>query len=175
MIYYIGIDPGMREAGVGILNGEGGFVTSKRLSNWTPHEFKDLIISIVDSNYDSDASDTYVIAAIEKVGAMPKQGISSTGKFMKATGIMIGILVGLEVPFVEVAPKKWRKISPTLATQKGESSTDKKKKSLEYIQNRYPEAKLTKQIEHNVADALCMAEWLYINRGSMVRRDDRDS
>lgn len=167
MIYYIGIDPGMREAGVGVIDGEGRFVMGKRLSNWTPHEFKDLIVSLVDGMldvfYDVDLT---IVAAIEKVGAMRKQGIASTAKFMKATGIMIGVLVGLDIPFVEVAPQTWRKISPILATKKEETPTEKKRKSLEYIQNRFPEAKLSKQVEHNIADALCIAEWLYINRGT---------
>jgi len=161
-LYYIGVDPGMREAGVGVIDYEGRFVKGERLSNWAPYQFKELILRIVDDN-----TKLIHLVAIEKVGAMPKQGIASTSKFMKATGIMIGVLVGLEIPFVEVAPQTWRKISPVLASKKGETPTEKKRKSLEYIQNRYPEARLIKQVEHNVADALCIAEWLYINRGKV--------
>jgi crossover junction endodeoxyribonuclease RuvC len=163
ILYYIGIDPGMREAGIGVLDREGLFIQGNRLTNWSPHQFRDLMLDIID--LDGIDSSLNCLVAVEKVGSMPKQGIASTSKFMKATGIMIGVLVGLDIPFVEVAPQTWRKISPVLASAKGETAIEKKRKSLTYVQNRYPEAKLTKQVEHNVADALCIAEWLYINRG----------
>lgn len=155
----IGIDPGSKESAIAVLDENAQYIEHHRLSNWTPHEFKQALLSIKQNGKE------IMLAAVEKVGVMPGQGISSSGKFMKATGIIIGLLTGLDIPFVEVAPQTWRKISPTLATTKGESSTEKKKKSLEYAQNRFPGAKLTKQIEHNVADALAITEWLYLNRG----------
>lgn len=155
MNVYIGIDPGAREAGIGVLDVNGNYVSHYRLTDWTPYQFKDLMNDIRIEN-------GVQLATIEKVGTMPGQGIASSGKFMKATGIMIGVLVGLGIPFIEIAPQTWKKLSPTLASPKGESVTDKKKRSLAYIQQRYPEANLTKAIEHNVADALCIAEWVWL-------------
>ena len=48
-------------------------------------------------------------AAIEKVSAMPKQGVSSTFKFGCNFGIWKGILASFEIPFLEVRPQAWMK------------------------------------------------------------------
>ena len=155
MNVYIGIDPGSREAGIGVISEVGNYIAHYRLSNWTPYEFKSVLIDIQEKYH-------IKLVAIEKVGTRPGQGIVSAGKFLKATGIIIGIIVGLDIPFIEVAPQTWKKISPILPSKKGESATEKKRRALTYIQQRFPEAKLSKSIDHNVADALCMAEWLVL-------------
>ena len=49
-----------------------------------------------------------IFAAVELVGAMPRQGVSSTFKFGKTTGLLIGILAGLSIPVVERTPQWWR-------------------------------------------------------------------
>jgi crossover junction endodeoxyribonuclease RuvC len=49
------------------------------------------------------------IAVIERVGAMPRQGVSSTFKFGTAYGILQGVVAALEIPVHFVAPAKWKR------------------------------------------------------------------
>ena len=46
---------------------------------------------------------------IERVGAMPGQGVSSMFNFGKGYGILLGVVAGLDMPIVEVAPPTWTK------------------------------------------------------------------
>ena len=46
---------------------------------------------------------------IERVGAMPKQGVASTFKFGKAYGVVIGVVAALKIPVHFVAPSVWKK------------------------------------------------------------------
>lgn len=48
-------------------------------------------------------------AFIEGVGAMPKQGLSSTFRFGQAFGIAIGAVAGLQIPFTLVTAAKWKR------------------------------------------------------------------
>jgi crossover junction endodeoxyribonuclease RuvC len=45
---------------------------------------------------------------IEQVGPMPKQGLSSTARFMYAAGAIYGIAAGLELPVIFVTPQRWQ-------------------------------------------------------------------
>jgi crossover junction endodeoxyribonuclease RuvC len=49
------------------------------------------------------------IAVIERVGAMPKQGVSSTFKFGMAYGVAQGVIATLKIPVYFVTPAKWKK------------------------------------------------------------------
>lgn len=44
----------------------------------------------------------------ESVGPMPKQGISSTSKFMRATGYLEATVLCCDVPMILVTPQKWK-------------------------------------------------------------------
>lgn len=46
---------------------------------------------------------------IEKVGAMPGQGVTSMFGFGKGFGIWLGILAALKVPYTLVTPQAWKK------------------------------------------------------------------
>lgn len=48
-------------------------------------------------------------AIIEQVGAMPKQGVSSTFKFGVAYGMARGVVGSLLIPTIYVTPGKWKK------------------------------------------------------------------
>lgn len=50
-----------------------------------------------------------VHAYVEKVGAMPKQGVSSTFRFGMSYGIIRGILTAHDVPYTLVRPQDWKK------------------------------------------------------------------
>lgn len=48
-------------------------------------------------------------AFIEKVGAMPGQGVSSMFAFGRAAGVLEGVLAGLQIPMTLVTPQEWQK------------------------------------------------------------------
>ena len=48
-------------------------------------------------------------AAVEKVGAMPNQGVSSMFAFGRSAGVIEGVLAALEVPVSYVQPAAWAK------------------------------------------------------------------
>jgi crossover junction endodeoxyribonuclease RuvC len=49
------------------------------------------------------------VAVIERVGAMPGQGVSSTFKFGASFGVACGVLAALEIPCHRVSPASWKK------------------------------------------------------------------
>ena len=49
------------------------------------------------------------VAWVEKVHAMPKQGVSSTFTFGLGYGVVLGVLAALDVPVRLVAPGTWKR------------------------------------------------------------------
>jgi crossover junction endodeoxyribonuclease RuvC len=49
------------------------------------------------------------VAVIERVAAMPGQGVSSTFKFGASFGVVCGVLATLEIPCHRVSPAVWKK------------------------------------------------------------------
>jgi hypothetical protein len=49
------------------------------------------------------------LAVVERVGAMPRQGVASTFKFGAAYGCLHGILAALQIRTVLVTPQVWKK------------------------------------------------------------------
>ena len=49
-----------------------------------------------------------IIAAVEKVGAMPGQGVTSMFNFGKSAGFIEGVLTALGIPYQLVMPKRWK-------------------------------------------------------------------
>ncbi len=48
-------------------------------------------------------------ALLEKVGAMPGQGVSSMFAFGRAVGVIEGVLGGLLIPYSTVPPQEWQR------------------------------------------------------------------
>jgi len=92
---------------------------------------------------------------IEKVSAMPKQGVSSTFKFGFNAGLLTGLIVTLTVAYEEVRPTKWQ--APfSLMKGKDVTSVQKKNSHKRRAQDLFPAiAKIT----HMTADALLIAEY----------------
>lgn len=57
-------------------------------------------------------------AIIERVGAMPKQGVSSTFKFGTVYGIAIGAVRALQIPVEYVSPAWWKAKHGLIGTHK---------------------------------------------------------
>lgn len=50
-------------------------------------------------------------AIVEKVGAMPGQGVSSMFSFGRSVGIIEGVLAARQIPVTFVTPQAWQKLS----------------------------------------------------------------
>lgn len=137
MSTFIGIDPG-QSGGIAVLSDVAPAIAWKM-----PETERDVWDFFVGYMMGPDA-----FAMIEKVGAMPKQGVSSTFKFGKNYGMLRGMLVAACVPFAEVPPGVWQRCLNCLS--KGDKSVTKAR-----AQQLFP----TLRITHATADALLLAEY----------------
>lgn len=87
-------------------------------------------------------------AMIERVNAMPKQGVSSTFKFGKSYGFLRGCLISKSIPFEECSPVVWQRAMGCLS--KGDKNVTKAR-----AQQLFPKVKCT----HAISDALLIAEF----------------
>lgn len=104
---FVGIDPGITGA-VAIIDG-GNIVFhdtptiqtkngKKTKTEFMPSEMADIL-----------ATQKGCHVFIEKVGAMPGQGVTSMFSFGKGYGIWIGILAALKIPYTFTTPQAWKK------------------------------------------------------------------
>jgi len=98
-------------------------------------------------------------AMIEKVGAMPGNGGTSMFQFGLSAGQSEGLVVGAEIAYEMIIPRKWQKEFGLLArTSKSgvkESKTLKKNRHKEMAARLFPSIEVTK----DNADALLIAEY----------------
>lgn len=100
-----------------------------------------------------------MIAYVEAVHAMPRQGVSSMFKFGYVTGVIHGVLRTLGIPLKLVTPQAWKK--QILA-----GTAKDKQAAIEYCLRTYPNINLfateRSKVHHSgMADALCIAEYGY--------------
>ncbi len=95
----------------------------------------------------------YVVAVIELVSAMPKQGVTTTFRFGQADGILRGVLGAQRVPVVEVQAKDWKRYLRLTGKPKDAALT--------LARQLYPEATewLRRKKDCGRADALLLARW----------------
>lgn len=93
----------------------------------------------------------------EKAQVMPKQGISSSGRYMMSFGFVRGVCIGLGIPYTLVHPVVWKKkILMHMAKDKGGSLVRAK----QLFPNTVLRASsLCKKDDHNMAEALLIAEY----------------
>lgn len=101
--------------------------------------------------------DSMAVATVELVGAMPKQGLSSTFKFGKGYGTILGVLGALGVRTELVSPQKWK--AAVLA-----GTTKDKDAAVAWCRRAYPGVNLLAsercRVAHDgMADALGLAEY----------------
>ena len=81
------------------------------------------VVNQVDAHMLADALRPHVTgetkALIEKVSAMPGNGVSSMFSFGRAAGIVEGVLAGLSVPFELIPPATWIKSMRTFGGKDG--------------------------------------------------------
>jgi crossover junction endodeoxyribonuclease RuvC len=104
-----------------------------------------------------------VIAMIEQVGVMPKQGIVSAFTFGKNVGALHMALAAARIPYDQVLPAKWQLV---LGCRSGGDKNVTKRRA----QQLFP----TLTVTHAIADALLIAEYARrLHRGIHGKEEDR--
>lgn len=140
-MFYIGIDPGKKGAMAVIL--EDGTVEVSPLEGI-------LLGPILMALKDKQCR-----CCLEKVHAMPKQGVSSTFTFGVQYGWLKGMLDAHYISYQEIPPERWKKEFGL--------NTDKQK-SIEVCRQLFPNVSLrpterSRVDDNNMAEALLMAEY----------------
>ena len=114
MNYVIGIDPGISGAIAVFEDGKLDCVvdmpTLKIASGKTmKSHISAIVLCGILETYTHFVKDAQTHIVIEKVGAMPGQGVTSTFNFGRAAGIIEGVVAALQRPYTYVTPSTWTK------------------------------------------------------------------
>lgn len=150
MSIYIGIDPGKSGAYAALF--EDGEVFSRP---WDDSLFVKEMCGFADIARERSEP---IVACVEKVGALPKQGVVSMFKFGKSAGFIEGVLQANGIPYQLVPPQTWKKEF---------SLNSDKKRSIETCKTLFPGVNMRRTerctTDHDgIAEALLMA--LYAKR-----------
>lgn len=150
MTIYIGIDPGLVSGAYAAIDHDGAFLACGDIANNRdrihPRMLKIALQEII-RNSGNDAE-----FVIESVFVRPGQGMTSTGKFMRACGAIETVVDLLLYPYELVTPQAWKKHHGLIGTEK--------KASLALARTMWPTSPLKLAKHHGRADALLMAAWL---------------
>ncbi len=151
----LGIDPGLR-GGIAALDPAGQVIGTwpMPLAGGEVHAagLADLLRSLrcLDSHQDIGR------VCLEKVGAMPRQGVASTFRFGTGWGMVRGVCAALAIPVVLVPATVWKKRVLL-------GLTHDKVGAVQLCANRWPTAELIlpgcRTPHDGIADALCLAEY----------------
>ncbi|HLA81873.1 MAG TPA: hypothetical protein VJP78_09715 [Thermoleophilia bacterium] len=145
MTTWIGIDPG-REGAYAILTEHGAFVLD------LPWIGKDLDIGLIKRWLPSGE----VRAAIEQSQPMPRQGAVSAHTTGYGMGMLVGLFLGMGIPFETVRPAIWKKAM-------GIPPKSDKGASVQLARRLFPAANLVTprgRLLDGRAEALLLAEWI---------------
>ena len=92
---------------------------------------------------------------IEKVSAMPGQGVTSMFNFGQSFGILKGICSAMQIPMYFVRPAKWKKYFNLINSEKDASRT----RAIEIFP--YFSSELSKKKDSNKADAILIASFFF--------------
>lgn len=153
----IGIDPGLSGA-IGILNG-GKFVavedmpTIAKGSGSVKNEVDPSSLIKILRQY--IPGDEYAVVALERVNAMPGQGVSSVFSLGDSFGCARSAIAACRLEMVYVAPSKWKSHFKL---------TSDKEMCRAAAVRMFPDAELHLKKHVDRAEALLMARWLYDER-----------
>lgn len=141
----IGIDPGKTGA-IAVMDDDGILC----LEQFNVDKYVDVLFYVVQSTSAKD-----IKVCLEKVGAMPGQGVVSMFNFGHNLGVIEGILSALRIPYQLVPPQTWKKEF---------SLTGDKAKSIEVCKKLFPWVDLratdrSRKPSDGLAEALLMAEY----------------
>lgn len=141
----IGIDPGKTGA-IAVMDDDEILC----LEQFNVDKYVDVLSYVVQSTSAKD-----IKVCLEKVGAMPGQGVVSMFNFGHNLGVIEGILSALRIPYQLVPPQTWKKEF---------SLTGDKAKSIEVCKKLFPWVDLraterSRKSSDGLAEALLMAEY----------------
>lgn len=137
----IGIDPGAH-GGWAVIYDSGAV----EVFPWDEKRF-------IESMEDLANAGIILCCALEKVGAMPKQGLSSTWSFAQNYGVIQGVLKTLHIPYQLIPPQTWKKEFSLLKQDKS--------KSIETAQRLFPNVNfLPTERSRKPSDGMCEAALL---------------
>lgn len=159
----LGIDPGRKGAYAVITDGRLQF------SAPLPYAGDELDISRLASAIASFGVDE---AILEKVHAMPGQGVVSMFTFGRSYGELRGMIKTQGIPLFEPTPQAWKKIVLAGTDWKGSKAA-----AVEHVIRRYPAANLypgrTRKAHDGVADAICLAEYGVLRLGGAANSNPK--
>lgn len=88
---------------------------------------------------------------LERVGAMPGQGVASMFSFGHSVGIAEGVATALGLPLVLVTPQAWKRAAGLIGSDKAAS--------LAVAARLFPDAPLSRKKDVALADALLIASY----------------
>jgi len=150
---FIGIDPGVNGA-VAILTPDGDALDCFDVPFLKDGSRKTINTRALSHRLKSLTQGRRVFCAIERVNAMPKQGVSSTFAFGRAFGQLEGLAAAMGWSLIHVRPKTWQKIFFQFA-----SGSDTKEKSRQIAMGLFPRVDLSLKKHHNKADSLLVGEY----------------
>ena len=139
---YIGIDPG-KKGGVAVIDGDGVEVYA-----WDDQTFVNVMAATMNKGK--------CVAAVEKVGAMPGQGVTSMFSFGQSFGFILGVLTAFGIGYQLVPPTLWKREFGLLHTEK-QASVDVAKRLFPGV-SLLPTERCRKESD-GMADALCLCEY----------------
>lgn len=154
---YIGIDPG--KSGALAIIWDGGNIEIVPFDEIAYRDRLGLIGEAIDCgsiDEESGLKCECAVCALEKVGAMPLQGVTSTFNFGHNLGFVEGLLVANEIPYELVTPQRWKKAFSLLKRDKDASIAEARR--------LFPNVSLlpterSRKDNDGMAEALLLAEW----------------
>lgn len=139
-MWYLGIDPG-QSGGMVLLSQNSDILLTVAFGKLTEHD----IVAQIESWYNEGVP---IIATLERVHSMPRQGVASSFKFGDHYGFLRGVLTAVPIRYELVTPQKWQNKLKCLS--KGDKNITKAA-----AQRLWPKIKWT----HAIADAALIAEY----------------
>ena len=150
---YIGVDPG-KKGGFAIIHTD---LSGKQQVEVFPWDDDAFIREMAAWNGDFAAHEGGgMVAAVEKVGAMPGQGVTGMFSFGQSYGFILGVLAAFGIGYQLVPPTVWKREFGLLHTGK--------QGSVEVCKRLFPGVSLLptercRKESDGMSDALCLAEY----------------
>lgn len=160
---YIGIDPGLSGAVAVISSKEQRVYNTPTIEVKTGKKRKNvydvmgmvnIFKTIIDTSW-VKATDITINVALEKIHAMPGQGVTSMFSMGEGFGIWKGIVSAFYLPMHLIPPQTWKKA--IVGTGKDKEAS--RLKAIELFPKMHDELKFKK--DHDKAEALLIAEYLH--------------
>jgi crossover junction endodeoxyribonuclease RuvC len=150
-MYRIGIDPGAASGALALLKEDYSFVEVVDMPTELNGKHQEINAAELGKILTRWKQKGTVVAFLEAVHSMPKQGIASAFGFGDSFGCIRGSVGALLIPLIRVSPQQWKKRAGLIGTDKDRART--------VAQQLYPEAELGRKKDIGRADALLIARF----------------